>query len=123
VNVEFVILCFVDDEDEDEVREVQEPITRKKFPKRAEKKSWTAEEEEALAKAWIQISTCRVVGMEQGREGFWKRILEHFTTNVRGTTRSHHALGTKWREMNAAISVFNGLYHQSVLTLYLYTFC
>ena len=108
-------MCFVDDEDE--VRELQ-PIPKKKFPKRAEKKAWTSEEEEALAKAWVQISTCKVVGMEQGRDSFWKRILEHFAANVKGTIRSHHALATKWREMNALICVFNGLHHQSVLTFY-----
>jgi hypothetical protein len=119
----FVYFCtfdfyFVDDD----VEEVHE-VPPKKGRKRAEKIAWTQEEEEALAKAWIHISTCRVVGNEQPRDKFWERVTEHFATLMNGTTRTHHSLNTKWNLMNPAMSVFNGLYHQSVIfTFVLYVF-
>nr|XP_043620070.1 uncharacterized protein LOC122591911 [Erigeron canadensis] len=94
----------------DDVQEVQEV---KKFKRRAEKKPWTQEEEVALAKAWIHVSTCRVVGNEQGRDKFWERILDRFSELVGGTTRTHHSLNTKWTTMNGAMTLFNGLYQQS----------
>ncbi|PWA57844.1 hypothetical protein CTI12_AA403720 [Artemisia annua] len=76
------------------------------------KKNWTSDEEVALAEAWVHISTCKKVGNEQSRDSFWKRILDHFKENVKDTTRTYHSLNTKWQNMNAAMSVFNGLFIQ-----------
>nr|XP_043633521.1 uncharacterized protein LOC122604715 [Erigeron canadensis] len=71
------------------------------------------EEEVALAKAWIHISTCRVVGNEQGQDKFWERILEHFSKELDGTTRTKDSLNTKWSIMCTAITTFNGCYIQA----------
>ncbi|PWA74924.1 Phospholipase D, eukaryota [Artemisia annua] len=79
---------------------------------KADKKNWTAIEEVALAKAWIHISTCKKVGNEQGRDKMWERILEHFAATITDTKRTHHSLNTKWKNMNHAMGVFNGLYIQ-----------
>ena len=82
---------------------------------KADKKTWTSIEEVALAKAWIHISTCKKVGNEQGRDKFWERILEHFKATIKNTNRTHHALNTKWKHLNHAMGVFNGLYIQQVI--------
>ncbi|PWA69923.1 myb-like domain, Myb/SANT-like DNA-binding domain protein [Artemisia annua] len=95
----------------DEEVQVEKEITKTK----ADKKAWTSAEEVALAKAWIHISTCRKVGMEQGRDRFWERILEHFSEAMGGTPRTRHGLNTKWKTMNAAMGDFNGLYIQQDL--------
>ncbi|PWA97308.1 myb-like domain, Myb/SANT-like DNA-binding domain protein [Artemisia annua] len=81
---------------------------------KADKKAWTSVEDVALARAWIHISTCKKIGMEQGREKFWERILEHFKDTMGETPRTRHGLNTKWKTMNAAMGVFNGLYIQQV---------
>jgi len=102
-------------EEDDEVEEVRvQDVPKKRYANRVEKKNWTSEEEEALAKAWIHISTCKVVGNEQSRDRFWERVLEHFSSIMGGTTRTHNGLNTKWTAMNGAIAMFNGLYIQSV---------
>ena len=82
---------------------------------KADKKAWTSVEEVALAKAWIHISTCKKVGMEQGREKFWERILEHFKDTMGDSPRTRHGLNTKWKTMNAAMGIFNKLYIQQVI--------
>ncbi|PWA49583.1 myb-like domain, Myb/SANT-like DNA-binding domain protein [Artemisia annua] len=89
-----------------------EDVQVRKGKSKADKKSWTAIEEVALAKAWMHISTCQRVGIEQGRDKFWERIQEHFATTIVGTKRTHHSLNTKWKNMNRAMGIFNGLYIQ-----------
>ncbi|PWA48332.1 myb-like domain, Myb/SANT-like DNA-binding domain protein [Artemisia annua] len=79
---------------------------------KADKEIWTSAEEVALAKAWIHISTCKKVGIEQGRDKMWERILEHFIEGGGSSTRTRHGLNTKWKTMNAAMGLFNGLYIQ-----------
>jgi hypothetical protein len=78
------------------------------------------DEEVALARAWVQVSTCGRVANEQVRIKFWERILEHFKATIVGTTRSQHSLNTKWTAMNTSMGVFNGLYHNSVILLTFY---
>ncbi|PWA57655.1 myb-like domain, Myb/SANT-like DNA-binding domain protein [Artemisia annua] len=87
-------------------------VVKENTKTKADKKAWTSAEEVALAKAWIHISTCKKVGMEQGRDKFWERILEHFSEAMGGTPRTRHGLNTKWKTMNAAMGDFNGLYIQ-----------
>ncbi|PWA57446.1 myb-like domain, Myb/SANT-like DNA-binding domain protein [Artemisia annua] len=65
-----------------------------------------------MAKAWVYVSTDRKVGNEQSKNSFWDRITDHFKVNVKDTIRTHHSLNTKWKNMNTAMGVFNGLYIQ-----------
>ena len=94
---------------------IYEDVQVVKVKTKADKVAWTTAQEVALAKAWIYVSTCPKVGNQQRREKFWERITEHFTQNVKGITRTHHSLNTKWTTMNAAMGVFNGLYIQQVI--------
>ncbi|PWA52461.1 hypothetical protein CTI12_AA454800 [Artemisia annua] len=91
-----------------------EDVQVRKGKSKADKKSWTAIEEVVLAKAWLHISTCQRVGNEQGRDKFWERIQEHFAATIVGTKRTHHSLNTKWKNMNRAMGIFNGLYIQQL---------
>nr|XP_043622155.1 uncharacterized protein LOC122593770 [Erigeron canadensis] len=107
-----------DDEDDaipdtQEVQIVEEVAPKRKYTRRADKKKWMQEEEVALAQVWIHISTCRVVGNEQGRDKFWERILEHFLKELDGTTRTKDSLNTKWSNMCTTISTFNGYFIQA----------
>ena len=106
----YTFFLIVDDE-----VQVVKPKTK------ADKLPWTTAQEVALAKAWVYVSTCRKVGNAQKREKFWERIMEHYNENMTNAKRTHHALNTKWGTMNAAMSVFNGLYIQQVIFL-LFTF-
>lgn len=53
-------------ENDDDVQEVQENeiVQKRKKTTKAEKKNWTSDEEVALAKAWVHISTCPYIGAE-----------------------------------------------------------
>ena len=98
------------EENDDDVEEVQEI----KNSTKAKKEPWLTDEEVALAKAWVHISTCPKVGNQQKSESFWKRILDHFKITVGNTNRTHHSLNTKWKNMNTEMNTFNGLFIQSV---------
>nr|XP_043637878.1 uncharacterized protein LOC122608868 [Erigeron canadensis] len=101
------------DQDEDEDEEVQEVDARgkkKEGPKKRE--SWNDEQEVALAQAWIQISECKKFENEQKAEGFWKRVLEHYASQMGGTTRTVHGILPKWKTMNAAMGLYNGIHIQ-----------
>lgn len=109
-----------EDEEDEEVQEVQEPEeVPTRPPKKVDKKNWTAEEEEALAKSWVKISVDKVVGDRQKRMGFWTRITNHFNTLVPGSPRTKDQTNSKWNKMNPLISSFNGYYHQAVY-IYIY---
>lgn len=101
-------------EEEEEVEEVDARGKKKAFGGRKPREVWSQEQEEALAKAWVQISECKKFGNEQKAEGFWKRVLEHYRTTLGSTSRTFHSLNTKWKTMNMAMGVFNGYYIQAV---------
>ncbi|PWA87611.1 isoflavone reductase [Artemisia annua] len=96
-------------ENDDDVEVVEEI----KNPGKAKKEPWSTDEEVALAKAWVHISTCPKVGNEQKSASFWRKILEHFTITMENTNRTHHSLNTKWKNMNTEVNTFNGLWIQS----------
>ena len=98
------------EENDDDVEEVEEI----KNSTKAKKEPWLTDEEVALAKAWVHISTCPKVGNEQKSVSFWGKILEHFTITMGNTNRTHHSLNTKWKNMNTEMNTFNGLFIQSV---------
>jgi len=114
----FLYLYFfeVGEDNDDDLQEVgvQDVGKKKAFSGRAPRENWPPSQEVALAQAWVQISTCQNIGNEQSRDGFWKRVLDHFKSNVGSTTRTFHSLNTKWKVMNTAMGLFNGLYIQAV---------
>ncbi|PWA94926.1 myb-like domain, Myb/SANT-like DNA-binding domain protein [Artemisia annua] len=97
-------------ENDDDVEVVEEI----KNPGKAKNELWSTDEEVALAKAWVHISTCPKFGNEQKSVSFWGKILEHFTSLMGNTNRTHHSLNTKWKHMNAEVNTFNGLWIQSL---------
>nr|XP_043633588.1 glutathione S-transferase T3-like [Erigeron canadensis] len=100
-------------EEQDEVKEVDCRGKKKVFVGRKRRKHWTEDQKVALAQAWIQISECKKYGIEQKAEGFWKRVLQHYTSTLGSTTRTFHSLTTKWKAMNMEMGVFNGLWIQA----------
>nr|XP_043611706.1 uncharacterized protein LOC122583354 [Erigeron canadensis] len=95
---------------DEEVQEVDARGKKKEGPKKRE--SWNNEQEVALAQAWIQISECKKFRNEQKAEGFWKRVLEHYASQMGGTTRTVHGILPKWKTMNAAMGLYNGIHIQ-----------
>ena len=87
---------------------------KKAFSTKAPREVWPPEQEAALAKAWVQISESKKYGNEQKSDGFWKRVLEHYANTMGSTSRTVHGLATKWKTMNAAMGLFNGVYIQAV---------
>ncbi|KAJ0616219.1 putative glutathione transferase transcription factor MYB family [Helianthus annuus] len=78
-----------------------------------ERQSWTKYQEEALAKAWVHCSTNKKKGNQQTRDGFWRRILDHYNATVGGSNRTVHQVRSKWNPMMTKINFLNGLYQQA----------
>ncbi|KAF5779962.1 putative glutathione transferase transcription factor MYB family [Helianthus annuus] len=78
-----------------------------------ERQNWTKYQEEALAKAWVHCSTNKNKGNQQTRDGFWRRILDHYNATVGGSNRTVHQVRSKWNPMMTKINFFNGLYQQA----------
>jgi len=103
-----------EDEEAEEIEVQQVAPEVRTRPKKADKKQWTPDEEEALAKSWLKISVDKQVGDRQTKEGFWRRVLKHFESLVPGTVRTKDQVNSKWGVMNPAIVAFNGYYEQAV---------
>ncbi|KAK1420151.1 hypothetical protein QVD17_21515 [Tagetes erecta] len=101
-----------DDDDDDQEENLAGERAKKvqKFAGRAERQIWTPNQEENLAKAWVHISVDKKVGNQQPRDGFWKRVLEHYATLEGGSTRTHHQLNSKWTSLNTKLAAFNSTY-------------
>ncbi|KAJ0780628.1 putative transcription factor MYB family [Helianthus annuus] len=78
-----------------------------------ERQNWTKYQEVALAKAWVHCSTNKKKGNQQTRDGFWRRILDHYNATVGGSNRTVHQVRSKWNPMMTKINFFNGLYQQA----------
>ena len=73
-------------------------------------KSWTPQKEVALAQSFLSISEDGNVGNNQRRKKLWEQILQDFSQRVGGSGRSTHQLNSKWRDLNARVYLFSGLY-------------
>ncbi|PWA50610.1 myb-like domain, Myb/SANT-like DNA-binding domain protein [Artemisia annua] len=62
----------------------------------------------------IKVSVDREVGDRQTKQGFWKRVLEHFKTLMPRTERTIPQLNSKWTPMHESIAAFNGYFTQAV---------
>jgi len=112
----------VNDDDEDQEENLAGERAKKvqKFAGRAERQVWTPNQEENLAKAWVQISVDKKVGNQQTRDGFWKRVLKHYVSLEGGSTRTHHQLNSKWTSLNTKLGAFNAIYINAVCFKYIY---
>ncbi|KAL8246364.1 hypothetical protein R6Q59_007580 [Mikania micrantha] len=101
---------------ESEEEEKEEPVRRtgkKPIGKKAPAKRWSDEEEVALARAWLTISENPNVGNAQKRDGFYKKVTEHFHHLVKDRSRTVDQIYSKWNDMNASMKKWNGFYQQS----------
>ncbi|KAL8236434.1 hypothetical protein R6Q59_017515 [Mikania micrantha] len=99
-----------------ESEEEEEPVRRtgkKPIGKKAPAKRWSDEEEVALARAWLTISENPDVGNAQKRDGFYKKVTEHFHHLVNDRSRTVDQIYSKWNDMNASMKKWNGFYQQS----------
>ncbi|KAI7731018.1 hypothetical protein M8C21_017412 [Ambrosia artemisiifolia] len=71
--------------------------------------AWSAFEEGALARAWIDVSEYG----DTGKSGaFWRRVSNHFHTIMqREEYRVHHQLNSKWRDLRPKLMRFNIIYN------------
>ncbi|KAL8236526.1 hypothetical protein R6Q59_017607 [Mikania micrantha] len=85
---------------------------KKPIGKKAPAKRWSDEEEVALARAWLTISENPDVGNAQKRDGFYKKVTEHFHHLVKDRSRTVDQIYSKWNDMNASMKKWNGFYQQ-----------
>ncbi|KAL8188581.1 hypothetical protein R6Q57_029869 [Mikania cordata] len=74
----------VESEEEEPVR----PIGNKAIGKKTPAKRWTDEEEVALAKSWLTISENHEVGNAQKRDGFYRKVTDHFHQLMKDNSRT-----------------------------------
>ncbi|KAJ0621850.1 putative glutathione transferase transcription factor MYB family [Helianthus annuus] len=99
----------LDDDDDDDEDVADEPERKGK----AKRESWSPRQEKALAKAFVHCTLNKKKGNQQKKDGFWKKVLNHFNETVGGSNRTHHQVRSKWMTMKTKINTFNGLYHQA----------
>ncbi|KAK1406949.1 hypothetical protein QVD17_38559 [Tagetes erecta] len=111
-----------DDDDDDQEENLAGERAKKvqKFAGRAERQIWTPNQEENLAKAWVHISVDKKVGNQQPRDGFWKRVLKHYTTLEGGSTRTHHQLNSNPLHLRLLSTTSHHILHTHTLTYILY---
>ncbi|XP_022032950.1 uncharacterized protein LOC110934066 [Helianthus annuus] len=98
------------DDDDDDDEDVADGPERKG---KAKRESWSPRQEEALAKAFVHCTLNKRKGNQQKKDGFWKKVLNHFNETVGGSNRTHHQVRSKWMTMQTKLNTFNGLYHQA----------
>ncbi|XP_022029076.2 glutathione S-transferase T3-like [Helianthus annuus] len=90
-----------------------ETVVETKGSSKAKPGPWTKLEEEALAIAFVNSSTCPIVGNNQTGSSFWKAITERFKGIMKqGPMRDLDSVSGKWRKMSKAINTFSGYYNQ-----------
>ncbi|KAJ0592273.1 hypothetical protein HanHA300_Chr03g0083061 [Helianthus annuus] len=59
---------------------------------------WSADELEALAQAWVNVSTDPIKGTNRKRDGFWKQVCKEFFQLIqRPPYRLVHSVSSKYR--------------------------
>ncbi|KAL8188681.1 hypothetical protein R6Q57_029701 [Mikania cordata] len=74
-----------------ESEEEEEPVRRtgkKAIGKKAPAKYWSDEEDVALARSWLTISENFEVGNAQKRDGFYRKVTDHFYHLMKDKSRS-----------------------------------
>ncbi|KAL8231198.1 hypothetical protein R6Q57_000976 [Mikania cordata] len=78
--------------------ELEEELVRPK-EKKAPAKRWTDEEEVALARSWLTNSENPDVGNAQKRDGFYRKVTDHF---------QFFNIYSKWNDLNSAMKKCDG---------------
>ncbi|VFQ97540.1 unnamed protein product [Cuscuta campestris] len=81
---------------------------------RSASKPWTATEEEALARAWVNISQDPIKGNAQTSDGFWNKVTHEFHVLMNSKPyRLFHSVSSKYRDMNKKIGWFASYYNKA----------
>ena len=74
-------------------------------------KKWSLEEDKRLIRSWINIGTDAVVGSDQKKSSFWKRVAETFNEHrPRGASiRSWKTLNGRWSRCSPLVSKWAGI--------------
>ncbi|KAL8225173.1 hypothetical protein R6Q57_017730 [Mikania cordata] len=99
------------DEEEEPVRAPEKRPQGRKAAKR-----WSDEEEVALAKSWLTVSENPEVGNAQKRDGFYRKVTDHFHELMKDTARTVDQIYSKWGDLNAAMKKWNGFYQQASMS-------
>ncbi|XP_022025026.1 uncharacterized protein LOC110925375 [Helianthus annuus] len=112
------------DDDVEVVREMQPEPSKKKNKKGNGKKEdaaakqqqqWTKNEEDALAKAYINSSTSPIIGNNQPGDSFWQEALDLFHRLMeQGEYRTIDSISSKCCKMNTLIQRFCGFYNTTL---------
>ncbi|KAL8256248.1 hypothetical protein R6Q59_031315 [Mikania micrantha] len=105
---------------ESEEKEEEEPVRRtgkKTIGKKAPAKRWSDEEEVALARSWLTISENPDVGNAHKRDGFYRKVTEHFHHLVKDKSRTVDQIYSKWNDMNSSMKKWNGFNQQASMNL------
>lgn len=72
-------------------------------------RNWTNDEDEALCKAWLQISEDAIAGSDQPRVRLWDRVLCEFHKVLgRETERISSALMNRWSLLQSHLNKYSG---------------
>ncbi|KAL8217755.1 hypothetical protein R6Q57_021128 [Mikania cordata] len=99
------------DEEEEPVRAPEKRPQGRKAAKR-----WSDEEEVALNKSWLTVSENPEVGNAQKRDGFYRKVTDHFHELMKDTSRTVDQIYSKWGNLNAAMKKWNGFYQQASMS-------
>jgi len=74
-------------------------------------KKWSVEEGKQLIRAWINIGTYAVVGSDQKKISFWKRVASNFNEHSpRGASiRSSKTLNGRWNLCSPLVNKWVGI--------------
>jgi hypothetical protein len=112
-----------DDEagDEEEEEEEEAPPGKPKTGGGSRGKKWKPLEDQCLCDAWKEVSIDPHTGANQNSGAYWGRIKKEFDERklvdkdykVMKMNRSQKAMGTRWRIIKKAVSLFHG-YHSNI---------
>jgi len=72
-------------------------------------------EDMLLVSAWLNVSLDPVVGSNQSRDAFWKRIEAYYHSNKDfPSTRNKKSMQGRWSTINTMVQKFCGYYAQAV---------
>ncbi|KAL8249334.1 hypothetical protein R6Q59_006202, partial [Mikania micrantha] len=86
--------------------EEEEPVRRtgnKPIGKKAPAKRWSDEEEVALARSWLTIYENPDVGNAQKKDGFYRKITDHFYHLMKDKSMTVEQIYSKWNNMNSSM--------------------
>ncbi|KAL8231304.1 hypothetical protein R6Q57_001082 [Mikania cordata] len=98
-------------QEEEPVRAPEKRPQRRKAAKR-----WSDEEGVALAKSWLTVSENPEVGNTQKRDGFYRKVTDHFHELMKDTSRTVDQIYSKWGDLNATMKKWNGFYQQASMS-------